>query len=207
MGSEPALAASFFLCRARLPPLLGCHDIPVDIYVHRSWSDVFESPSSISCIQANRTEGCLLFNCLFASTRPATPCHGHAVLPALGLLLCMLFSSVRGISECFRALYHLDAAHAFVHHTVIAASLGCDVFAIGLVHVGSPRISLTAFQCHPMQVDANVAATQGRDQACQSAVTSLFHSAFPGFRERPRRSRGTRMSSRDESDPALFSLH
>jgi hypothetical protein len=90
----------------------------------------------------------------------------------------MLSSSVRGISECFRALYHPDAAHAFVHHTVIAASLGCDVFAIEPVHVGSPRPSLTAFQCQPMQVDARSRCkTRARPGLSKRGdfTISLFH--------------------------------
>jgi hypothetical protein len=116
---------------------------------------VFESPSTRSCIQANRTERCLLslFFSRFHTTSQCQP-HGHAVLLALVLLLCMLFSSVRGNSECFRTLYHLDAAPAFVHHTVIAAYLGCNVPSIEPVHVGSLRLPLTARQCIPMQVDA-----------------------------------------------------
>jgi hypothetical protein len=162
-------------------------------------------PSSRSCIQANRTEGCLLF--LFFSRFHRTS-HGHAVLLALGLLLCMLFSSVRGISECFRTLYHLDAAHAFIHHTVIAACLGCDVFAIEPVHVGSPRPSLTAFQCQPMQVDARSRCkTRARPGLSKRGDFTISFPCSQDFGMRPRRSRGTRMSSRDESDPALSLLH
>jgi len=137
----------------------------------------FESPSFRSGIQANRTEHFLLFS-LLASTASHTlprpccpPCPRPLTLHAL--------SSVRGISECFRALYHLDAAPASVHHTVISAYLGCylpSIEAVVTVHVGS--------QCKSMQ-DV-VAAKQGRDQACQSTVTSPFvfpHSIIPGTRK------------------------
>ena len=146
---------------------------------------MFESPSTRSCIQANRTERCLLslFFSRFHTTSQCQP-HGHAVLLALVLLLCMLFSSVRGNSECFRTLYHLDAAPAFVHHTVIAAYLGCNVPSIEPVHVGSLRLPLTASQCIPMQVDARsrckkLLRDQGETRLCQSAVTSLLPFSVP----------------------------
>jgi hypothetical protein len=126
-----------------------------------------------------RTEPSISFFFLF-SLPPAShtlprpccpPCPRPLTLHAL--------SSVRGISECFRALYHLDAAPASVHHTVISAYLGCylpSIEAVVTVHVGS--------QCKSMQ-DV-VAAKQGRDQACQSTVTSPFvfsHSIIPGTRK------------------------
>ena len=137
----------------------------------------FESPSFRSGIQANRTEHFLLFS-LLASTASHTlprpccpPCPRPLTLHAL--------SSVRGISECFRALYHLDAAPASVHHTVISAYLGCylpSIKTVVTVHVGS--------QSKSMQDE--VAAKQGRDQACQSTVTSplvIPHSMFPASRK------------------------
>jgi hypothetical protein len=144
------------MCTDRVPPRLRV--LPSDLAYTRT-------EPSIS----------FLFPILASTNQP----H-HAVLPALHTrpLTLHALSSVRGISECFRALYHLDAAPASVHHTVISAYLGCylpSIETVVTVHVGS--------QCKSMQ---DVAAKQGRDQACQSTVTSPFvfsHSIIPGTRK------------------------
>jgi hypothetical protein len=117
---------------------------------------------------------------LLASTdQPHVATAMLSSLPSSSYLTLHALSSVRGISECFRALCRLDAAPASVHHTVIFAYLGCYVRSIKTVvtvHVG--------FQSKSMQ--DQVAAKQGRDQACQSTVTSplvFSHSIFPASRK------------------------
>lgn len=169
-------------------------------------------PTSISCTQAKRTEHDFFFF-FFSRFVPATAYHRHALVL---LLLCMLLSSVRRLSECFRPLYILTQV-ASLH---ITPSL---LHNLGWLAVSCPpsrpstwaiynytSLQVNASRCKSMQA---VAASKGRDQACQMhgdcSLTSSSKVLFPAsqdFGSCPRaRSRGTRMGSRDESD--LASLH
>lgn len=225
MGGEPALAGLSFLCRIYKAAPVGwaaiCH-IPVDIIhldMHRSRSDVFESPSTRSCIQPTRAFPSFFLSFFFFSRlrhptdQPLECCpRVPPCLVALVLLLCMLLASVRGLSECFRALYILTqpAIHPYITPSLLQA----------LAVMSSPSSPSTwALYIHlPLHASASrwkkSLQLQGRDQACLVVKARWLHHLPASFRPRsqdfgihPRRSRGTRMSSRDESDPTSLSLH
>jgi hypothetical protein len=170
-----------YMCTDRVPPRLRV--LPSDLAYTRT-------EPSIS----------FFFPILASTNQP----H-HAVLPALHTrpLTLHALSSVRGISECFRALYHLDAAPASVHHTVISAYLGCylpSIETVVTVHVGSQCKSMQTSRCKPR-------ARPGLSKHGDFTILSFLIPCSQDFGSRPRLSRGTRMSSRDESDPTLLSLH
>jgi len=112
-----------------------------------------------------------------------TICHGYPVLPALVLLLCILFPSVRGISECFRALYvltqrlHLSITPSLLHTlAAICFPSGLSTWALRLV-----TLQVTANRCKKSLQDKGETRPQ-----CQSSVTSSIifsHSTFPGSRK------------------------
>jgi hypothetical protein len=147
-----------------------------------------------------------------ASTRPASASH-TAMLSSLPLSYysaCFFLASAvtRNVSERYTILtqrLHSSITPSLLHTLAVMSPPSSPSTWALYVYLS---LQVNAFRCKSMQ---EVAARSGRDQACQSAVTSPFLFHVPRISGGFRRSRGTRMrpsgSRGDESDPTLSSLH